>query len=595
MKKNSRFFFVRVPSFKAQGSSRLVEKWVGILFLFWVTSLPIYWFHARPGAFRNILGGGGDGLFVYVLIDAIRRGQFPIDHHFGFPLGTNWGYFPNDDWGQLGFASLLDKIFGQGVGLPVLFIISFPITFLLARICFREVKVNAYYANLMAFSFTFLPWHFLRFGHILLSTSFGFVAGLLLAIRVYLSKKTGGRKNLCLNFGLILTCSLNSAYFAAFSLILLFAGSIWTFLRFGKSIKELFLLLIYPVAVLGVFAISQLPFHFALPTHAITSTVSGRSPIESEIYGGRLINLISPNPNTHIPGLSRALAKLNFLPVDSESGLPSNFGSFSTTIAFLIILFFILWAISSLGVKKVELNTNTTATSFFAFLLFCALAFFITYGPNLIFSALITPQIRAWNRMTPLLHLMFLLIAAVLSLKFLTKIASKISNPVHVLIFVALFAFIYVDQIPLAGSGRPQVDVGIARTSAARDYVSKLNGAIPGHCGVLELPYVPFPEHAPVVNLSDYELIFPALVDSQKGWSYGAMKTPPADVIQVRLDQLGKKSIPQMAAAAKKLGFCAIHLDRRGFSDKTVELALINTLGNPVVTGFSENWIAFKL
>jgi hypothetical protein len=112
---------------------------------------------------------------------------------------------------------------------------------------------------------------------------------------------------------------------------------------------------------------------------------------------------------------------------------------------------------------------------------------------------------------------------------------------------------------------------------------------------VLQLPYIAYPEVPTRGHMGDYEQLWPALTNPEKSWSFGAMKGTTASAWQAALgDDVSAGDIPALQAG----GFCAVHVDRRGYSaaDSAVVTGnLAKLLGAPVAIGLNGQWVAFAL
>jgi hypothetical protein len=112
---------------------------------------------------------------------------------------------------------------------------------------------------------------------------------------------------------------------------------------------------------------------------------------------------------------------------------------------------------------------------------------------------------------------------------------------------------------------------------------------------VLELPFVAYPEAPPTVGLQNYEPLWPALTNPGKTWSAGAMRGTVASAWQQRLgDAVENSDIAPLEAA----GFCAVHVDTRGYAEDDVRRItgrLERLLGAPVATGLDGHWLAYAL
>ena len=96
-------------------------------------------------------------------------------------------------------------------------------------------------------------------------------------------------------------------------------------------------------------------------------------------------------------------------------------------------------------------------------------------------------------------------------------------------------------------------------------------------------------------DLNDYEHFLQGLVNEDKDFSYGAVKNTDASA---PLEDLGNRQPPGQVRAPVAQGFCAIHLDRRGFTDQawtwvTNDMRL--QFGPPVATGRDGIWETYAL
>ena len=132
-------------------------------------------------------------------------------------------------------------------------------------------------------------------------------------------------------------------------------------------------------------------------------------------------------------------------------------------------------------------------------------------------------------------------------------------------------------------------------TAAGESYAGAVNAAIPEDCAVLTLPYIGFPESGPVVAMGVYEPFWLALTNPEKQWSFAAMKDTVAAAWQ---ESLGNDIDASAVADLEAGGFCAVHVDRRGYTADDAEQMvgdLTSLLGPPVATGFDGRWLTFAL
>jgi len=92
-----------------------------------------------------------------------------------------------------------------------------------------------------------------------------------------------------------------------------------------------------------------------------------------------------------------------------------------------------------------------------------------------------------------------------------------------------------------------------------------------------------------------YEPFWLALTNTDKQWSFAAMKDTVAAAWQ---ESLGNDIDASAVADLEAGGFCAVHVDRRGYTADDAEQMvgdLTSLLGPPVATGFDGRWLTFAL
>lgn len=552
---------------------------------------PLVWFNARPSDFAFYWGGGGDSLLSFAWIRSLASLQFPLDRTIS-PYGLDWSFYPVLDWSQGLAAAFFDRLCSPGAGLVIVYILSFPLTYLLAFFSLRELRIDPLLSLVIGLSITFLPWHFYRLGHLFLATSYGYMAGILLVLRL------ANRKRISLSLvwpGVLAACS--GLYFAAFTVILLVAHIVRRALQVRGQISELRTDLSVLLGFISLILVTQMPYWLAIPTGESTSQVSQRLPSESILYGGRLFLLYLPSAATHIPFLKQVISVQSLIPADTESALPSNYGSLLSAIAMFVISVVILVKLfggigHSLGMNLnpfVRANLELLSTLF----IFSTM-FFMSYGVNVFFAYLFTPQIRAWNRLTPIILTLSLLFLALLIQELQTYFEARRVRKylTRRSMYFILLGVVLLDQMPTPGSARGIIDQGIARTSAARSYLEDVSSHVEPGCPIYQMPNIDFPENPPVNKLPDYELLFPAILDPSHKWSYATMKNTAAAAELRFLRDTPVQHLPSMLSAK---GFCAIHYDARAYETDETFNQLVRAFGPPISIGFDDQWRAFRV
>ena len=552
---------------------------------------------------------GGDMLSTYVNAEVWQGFSYRVTDQFGFPLGMNLNYFPGIDITENTFAQLITSLTGQPfVGINALVLLSFPLVAFLAYFLFRITGLTGALAIAGAAVFSLLPYHFGRaLGHTYLATLYSAVTGMALVmlvgsgrfeqfVRQIRNPRTSTKSRfwiLTMLTVMIVITAWTGVYYVAFTLILGAAALVW---RFAQRAKVRYLLAdTIPFAAISFLAIiGFLPSILATRADPPLAQLSERLPYESVLFAGHLAVALLPIPQSSIPGfdsyntsVSEAIAAAGW----GESTSITNYGTWITSLALLVILAALIIR-SRRGSPPESTHRKLVSLPFITYLITVTLLWFIPWGVNYLFAGTVTAQIRAWNRFTPILLLLFLLGAAAALQR--TNVARK--PRIAVPIAVVVLAITALDSVlPFRSAYANSVKDAAAITKAARDYAEQTNAALPENCGVLQLPYMAYPEFGSVRGVNDYDHFWTSLTNSGKRWTYGAVKNTDAGIWQAQLPELPTdEQIAQLRAG----GFCAIHLDTRGYvSERLPQLisSLKTQFGNPVASGYRGDWLLFNI
>jgi hypothetical protein len=545
--------------------------------------------------------GSGDMLSTYVNTENWGLFGFTTENHFGYPLGMDLNLFPSIDITQNSFAALVGWITGNPfMGINLLLFLSFPLVAVLAYCSIRLTGLRGPLAVALAVAFTMIPFHFSRgLGHTSLATMYGAVTAVILAQLIgsgrvkemlFPSKATHTKTkvtNYVILIALVFTTAWSGVYYAAFGLILMVAAWVWQFAtnRTNTLVNTI------PIVAVGVIAIAGfIPSLLALRADPPFISLGERLPYESVIFAGVLAIAILAAPISRLGG---PFATYNTEVTQAFGAAPqyenttiSSFGTWITLAALILIAFSLLTRFRArLGLLGLLLATTVL--------------FFIPWGLNYLFAALVTPQIRAWNRLIPVLLLLVILIAATILANMkasnvkITKVYPALAIAVVILAVTAVeSAWPFVTPYREGAQGGAQI------SQVARDYTTAIDEQIPQNCGVLQLPHQVYPENGPLADLNDYEHFWTSIVDSNKSWSYGAVKNTGSGAWLSALPEVPNTEEVDLLAQA---GFCGIHLDTRAFVAPAAErivTGLTSRYGPPTVTAATKadtpaNWLFF--
>ncbi len=547
--------------------------------------------------------GSGDMLSTYVNADNWGGFGYSTTTHYGFPQGMNLNYTPNIDITENTFARIVDVFTGSPfLGINLLLFISFPVVAVLAYLLLRIVSRGGPIAIALAIAFTMIPYHFGRgLGHTYLATMYGGVTAVMLATLIglgYLPRilQTGSTRRRAVTYlllvGLIVVTSWSGLYYAAFAVILGSAAVVW---RIAKRDRWVDVALgAVPVVSVAVLAIAGfIPGALTVLKNPPLFPLAERSAAESVTLAGSLSMAILPAPISELPGMWRYNAAITDRVAEAVGGGPpvestalTNYGTWITSAC--LLLFVVGWVLRS---RRRSLTGS--AIPFTGYLTVVAMLFFVPWGLNFIVASFVTAQIRGWNRLLPILLLLFIMgaMAALARTRWdRTNLATAIAG-------IAILAVVIVEQVvPFRAAYAQGAATGALSVQVARDYSGQVNAAIPEHCAVLQLPYVQFPEQGTLPpDLNDYEHFLQPLINDDKDFSYGAVKNTTASE---QLSRIGEVPNAADLENLRNAGFCAIHIDRRGIADNVwtfMQIDLLSALGEPVAVGNDGLWQLYDL
>jgi len=552
---------------------------------------------------------GGDMLSTYVNADVWQGFKYRVTDQFGFPLGMNLNYFPGIDITENTFAQIVSNLTSKPfVGINLLVLLTFPLVAFLAYYLFRMTGLTGALAITGAVVFSLLPYHFGRaLGHTYLATLYSAVTGMAFVLLIgsgrfeqiikKLRKKTTATKTKVLTLiafaVMIVITAWTGVYYVAFTMILGAAALLW---RFAHKAKLKYLLFdAIPFAAIGTLAIiGFLPSILTTRGDPPLALLSERLPYESVIFAGNLAVAVLPIPQSSLPGFDfynasvvEAIAAAGW----GESTAITNHGTWITTLALMVILVALIVR-TRRGTLTQSATQRLVSLPFITYLIAVTLLWFIPWGANYLFAGTVTAQIRAWNRFTPILLLLFLLGAAAALHR--TKVATK--PAIAIPVAVAVLGLTALDSVlPFRSAYADNAKDAAEITKAANEYAAVTNQAIPDDCGILQLPYMAYPEFGVARGVNDYDHFWTSITNPDKRWSYGAVKNTDAGIWSSQLPELPND---EQIAIMRAGGFCAIHLDTRGYiSEQLPALTgnLASRFGEPVATGFDGDWLLYDI
>lgn len=383
--------------------------------------------------------------------------------------------------------------------------------------------------------------------------------------------------------GLIVGCGLiafNYVYYAFFACFILIAAAVmgslqhraWRVLGAGGLC----------MALIGAGTYLNLaPSFRSWSNHGKPLTVPEKTPAEAELYGLKIRQLVSPGLWHRFPPFRAWLAREQraAFPVETENS-SSRLGLVAT-VGFLTLL-------GLLFVPRAGQTSGHHDTLLAASRLVLAAVLLATIGGfGSLFNLLVTPDIRAYNRISPFIAF-FSLTAVALVID-----ALIVSSRWRVAAAAAVAAVGLIDQrAATVYLNSIHKDVA-AEYASLRSLIGRVEAQLPAEAMVFELPFRMYPNDDGGPRGQPYENLKPYLVSRTLRWSYPALSNQQARWQQAAALLPPRGLAPELAAG----GFAAILVDRGGFADNgtAVVAALEDSIGAGAVLGDTPRYVVLDI
>jgi phosphoglycerol transferase len=534
----------------------------------------------------------GDGLSVAAHVKTIMEtGWYEWQPALGWPAGQNYHDYATGDELNYVVIWLLGIILPTwGAVMNAFFLIGFPLAAAAMAWFARRLGIGAWLAGALGVVYALAPYHFLRAeGHLFLGWYWVVPLGLVVVWRILVGEPIwGARPGVRRGFGHLLgrtgstvvilaVLASVSAYYALFIAILGLCAALG-----AAIVRRGWRAFWGAVAAGGVVAVVIMLN--VLPDW-IHSLIVGpnpgalvRTPVESEVYALKLVQLLLPAPN-HRFGPFQQLRALydEHYPLPSESPALGIIGAVGLVALIITIAVVLVRALSG----RVAVSARSRSLAGLAFLAFIALLFSWVGGVETLVG-FVTQVVRGWNRMSIVIAAIALAAVGLL-LGALIDRATRPGRPVvrGVVAAVVAFALVgiaYWDQVPAADPAARAATVASFDSDAA--FVAELEAELPPGSAVFQLPYIDFPESPPVGLAHDADQFRLFLHSTDLVYSGGGIRGREA------VDQLADVAALEPAAfvdAATDMGFAGVSVDRFADPDGTIEDGLVDELGAPSI------------
>jgi phosphoglycerol transferase len=501
----------------------------------------------------------GDGMFHAWMAQRVTEGWLFDNARSGYPFGSNFLDFPGSDSGDHVLIKILGLIGGGWVaGVKLFYLLGFVTCFVATYVTGRAFGLNRSFAVAMGVLYTFVPFHFLRLHHLFYTWYFVAPLFFYLALDIYLTNgpaiqvavKSSLRKIFLLAIGMVILASFG-VYYALFGIIMLACAAVMNAVKSGKlhGAKKAAVLIV--AMVFGVF-LNIAPNLIGTYKNGPNSEVAQRSFGESEVLGLKMMQLLMPRPDHRIHKLSKvADGYNNGSPLINENNL-SPIGVIGAA-GFMLALIYLIFAPAR---TEYDVRLRLLAVVTFVLFLFATIG-----GLGSLFAMIISPSIRAWNRISIFIGCGALLFFFVSLQLLIQKNAPRLAGHTVAISAVLMLIGLYDQTAPVCEKCNARLEASFDSDKAVVEDIEK---ALPAGSSVYQLPYISFPEGANLFGLINYQMMAGVLQSKALHWSFGGMRGRPGDLFY---RALAKEPMTRQLEVIGKLGFQGIYIDRRGYAD----------------------------
>ncbi len=537
---------------------------INVIILYWVLDL-------KSADLKVPFVYGGDAFLTNLFIrSTIDHGWAYNNSYLGAPHGFSMYDFPLSEsinFLLIKFIALFSS--NSFVVMNVFYLLMFPIITLTSMLAMRQLHFSYSSSIVGSLLFSFIPYHFLRGEpHLFLSAYYTIPLITLVFIWVFNEwniehlyknrlKKLFRDKKFLVSLFICLIVSSSGVYYAFFSCFFLIVVGIASSIH-KKTIKRLFLPFLF-ICIISVGLLANiLPSTVYHQVHGENTEVAKRHPSESEVYGFKISQLLLPVDGYRIDKIAELKdVYTRGTILNNENNMSLGAVGAIGFLSLLVVMLFLkncwdryelLYQLGILNLSAVLLSTIGGVGSLFAFI--------------------ITPDIRAYNRIS-----VFIAFFSILCFFYLFELVrEKYENrkSANILYFAAMSFILIIGVLDQTNSSfRPLYEWNKSEYLSDTSFVGQIEAVLPEDSYIFQLPYVPFPENPPVHNMRDYELLRGYLNSTTLQWSYPTMKGREGDAW---VKYTSSKPVNELLNSISFAGFSGIYIDRYGYADHGVEL-----------------------
>jgi len=522
----------------------------------------------------------------------VEGGHFYVNPSLGAPGQQELYDFPLPHWTHLIVWDVL-RLFSHnyGVVLNLYFFLTYPLCALTGLYALRRFGISTGLAIAGAVLFAFSPFHTLRSeSHIFLSSLYTLPLAAMVCVWLavgnplfgfQLSDQMPSRPPITKDGVIALaSCVLmgwDHPYYAFFTAGFLLIGGLLGQFRYEHRRTLITALLMCAVVAAALFT-ALLPNILYFHTQGRVA-VGQRLPEESERYPLTIVQLIAPIQTHRVPFLNHIR---QFYDQRAEMVNENS----TATLGFLGSVGLFVSLASLFRKRSSEFLYSLGILNLWALLVG------IMGGFGALFAFLVSPQVRAYNRISVFIAF-FSTAALIWTIDCWMRSRQSESQFMGLLIIPSLLLTIGIlDQVP--DHSRIPRSIVEAEFNQQGAFISRIDNLLPPHSMIFQLPYACYPECGGVNRMEQDSHLVGYLHSSNLRWSYGAMHFRPTDRWQERV---AAEPPDQMVQSLADAGFAGIYIDRYGYADNgaALETQLRKLLKSEPITDSRGRYLFFRL
>lgn len=521
----------------------------------------------------------GDSLLYGIATKgAIEHGWWFHNDALGAPAGLHYEAYPAIENFHLAVIKLI-SIFSSNYALVLnlFYLLTFPLTAVASFYVFRKLRFSFAASLVVSLLYAFLPYHFFRSYHLFLAAYYLVPLMVLVILWVCQEEHFAWKSRKALFSVVVCVCvGCCGVYYPFFSCFLLMIAGLTAALN-RRSLSLVVPALVLTGLVAGTVAINHLPTAIYQRTHG-SAAMGARSAADAEIMGLKITQLVLPIGGHRVAKLAALRYRYNLGPLVNENDTTSLGAVGSVGFLFLIGALFYRRKLPELIERLGFLNIA-------AFLLATIGGF------GVLFALLVSPQIRAYNRIAVFIAFFSMLAVAWLLDGLFKVMATRGLQLVYYLGLAVILVVGVLDQTSTIFFFVPEYEKIKNEYQSDAEFVNRIETSVPQRAMIFQLPYMPFPESPPVHQMLDHENLKAYLHSKTLRWSYGATFGESEDTWQ---RTVAGQPAPELVNNVRAAGFSGIYINRNGYEDKGAKLEseLTSLLGTPPIVN-REGTLAF--